>query len=354
MKTLFSFMIEKDVLKKIKKIENKTVAEFAREAIDYYLEYKPNFYLNIHKSIETILYELQHGLPLSIDDYHELFAKLDSFYACNKDVTCLSNEETVLLAFCAAELLQLEFYKPDISQHPERYFADYFISDPSLTNILGRVNFVGLVTFLHFELGKTKFHTLSLIRIIEVFIRDKLTLSLECQAHIYLKKIHSILIKLTVHLLIEDKNKNFSGFSNLLNIKENKEKTPVKISKEERDKYEFVYSDDNFHFHGSLYIIDGTPGRFYIETKNEHTGYATMSLAQWTEVIAFLRDPYYQPSSFLFVKSRNDFMMEWRYPFMVGDLDKFKSFVFKLIELDEYKKLMAYIYNLEDIDEHLN
>jgi hypothetical protein len=345
MKTLFSFMVEKDTIKKIKAIEGTTIAEFAREALEYYLENKSNRYLKISKPIESMLYELQNGLPISIDDYSDLFATLDSYYSCGVHITNISDEETVLLAFCAAELLQLEFCKKNISQHAERYFANYFLSDRKYTTILDKVNFLGLVTFLYFEIGQARFDTLGLIRIIGVFLRDKLTLGMEARAYPYLKKLNFILIKLTKHLLMGDNTKSYSGVKNLL---EKVEPEPIKITEEDRNKFEFRFSDDDFYFHGSLYVIDGTAGRFYVEVKGQSAGYATMSLAQWTELIEFLKDEYYRPTKFLFVKDRNDFMMEWRYPFMVGDLDKFKQFIFKLLETPEYKKLTQFVYGLEN------
>lgn len=347
MKTLFSFMVEKDTIKRIKAIEGTTIAEFAREALEYYLENKANRYLKVNKPVESIMYELQNGLPVSIDDYYELFTRLDSYYSCGVHITNISDEETVLFAFCAAELLQLEFFKKNISQNAERYFADYFLSDRKYATILDKVNFLGLVTFLHFDIGQTRFDPLGLIRIIGVFLRDKLTLGMEAKAAPYLRRLNTILIKLTKHLLMEDKTKSHSGFNHLL---ENPEPTPIKITEEERRKFEFNFSDDDFYFHGSLYVIDGTAGRFYVEVKGQNAGYATMSLAQWTDLIEFLRDPYYKPTKFLFVKDRNDFMMEWRYPFMVGDLDKFKQFVFKLLETPEYKKLIEFIYGLEFVN----
>ena len=125
MKTLFSFMIEKDVLKKLKNIPDITAAELVRNSIDFYLDKRQTSIFRINRPIEVIFYELKNNMPLSIEDYVSLLTKLDNFYT-GKNITCLSDEETVLFAFCTAEILLLTFTDSNISNHPAKYFTDYF------------------------------------------------------------------------------------------------------------------------------------------------------------------------------------------------------------------------------------
>lgn len=342
MKTLFSFMIEKDVLKRLKNIPNITTAELVRNAIDFYLDKRQTSIFRINKPVEVIFYELKNDMPLSIEDYVLLFTKLDEFYT-GQHITCLSDEETVLFAFCAAEILLLTFTDSNISNHPAKYFTNYFYVDEKYDYILGKVNFLELVGFLHIQENKKKFDALGLIRILEVYLRDKVSRDEEQKAFPYLRILKLILIKLTTHFFIEDKKKIFSDLpqypTNQNNI------ITKQVDKEDLEKIYCKFSDNDFSFLGNLYVIDKTIGRFYLEVKDENCGYATLSLAQWVDMIAFIKDPeYYQPKHFLYVKSRNDFMMEWRYPFMVGNFDKFKTFVLNLIETESYKNFMKFVY----------
>ena len=342
MKTLFSFMIEKDVLKKLKNIPDITAAELVRNSIDFYLDKRQTSIFRINRPIEVIFYELKNNMPLSIEDYVSLLTKLDNFYT-GKNITCLSDEETVLFAFCTAEILLLTFTDSNISNHPAKYFTDYFCVDQKYDYILSRVNFVELIGFLHLQEGQKIFNILGLIRILEVYLRDKVSKNEEQKVFPYLQILKLILIKLTKHFFIEDEKKIFSDLPQY----PTDEKTikTKQIDKEDLDKIYCTFSDDDFSFLGNLYVVDKTIGRFYLEVKDKNCGYATLSLAQWVDMIAFIKDPKeYQPKHFLYVKSRNDFMMEWRYPFMVGNFEKFQDFVLNLIQTEEYKNFMNFVY----------
>lgn len=206
MKTLFSFIVEKSGLKQLKERKGMSVPDVARQDINTYLKGEEQGCICSHKSPEFIYRKLCYSIPLNRDEYAKIFEELDYYYSAGK-IFKISEEEKLTLAVCAAELLNLEFKRGDISQEPERYFANHFsFNHYEDYKDFSKMSFVDYVSKLCSE-PKNSINPVTLMKIYFVFIAGQLTIKNEKAAEEYLRSINSIIIKLLEPLISELKNK---------------------------------------------------------------------------------------------------------------------------------------------------